>query len=65
MQEDNNEVVSIEEKKPCTFCLFVRYFGIVVFLLTIAYYFFVQSQKTAMMEKENSVLQATMQADMR
>ena len=65
MNPDSKEVVTSENKKPCAFCIFVRVFAIVTLLLTIAFYLFVKSQERAVVTKENSVMRATIEADMR
>ncbi len=65
MHLDTKKEASVDKKKPCTFCLLVRWFAIAAFLLTIAFYFYEQSQKHVIGEKEQAVIRATMEANLR
>jgi cbb3-type cytochrome oxidase subunit 3 len=64
MNLDTNVVVTSEQKKPCTFCLFVRYFAIFAFLLTVVFFLYNQSKKDDIAERQDAIMRATMEADM-
>ncbi len=64
MNIDTNQVTpDPEEKKRCTICLVVRYFALTLFVLTIAFYFYVKYERGLVAEKVQQVNEATAQAD--
>ena len=56
MTENSSDQTVI--KKDCKMCRFVRTFAIAVFLITVAYYFYGESQLRANTEREVSIVDA-------
>lgn len=54
---------NIERRKPCTFCLFVRYLAVVLFLLAIILYFYDSVRDKELQDKERQVFDSMMLAE--
>ena len=54
----------MEKTKPCALCRFVRILAIVALTLTISFYFYNKSRMKAIVEKAQTVMEATVDADL-
>ncbi|KKU77601.1 MAG: hypothetical protein UY04_C0055G0006 [Parcubacteria group bacterium GW2011_GWA2_47_7] len=57
MTENSSDQTVI--KKDCKMCRFVRTFAIAVFLITVAYYFYSESQLRGNTERGESIVDTT------